>query len=211
MALDLPDGVQVHGPDDGPAVLVLHPWWGISPGVLAWKDTLVAAGARVVLPDLYDGKVVDTIEEAKAMANAVDRAAAIAILEACADRLSEGGRWGALGWSMGAFVGTHLIGRGDRAPHRFVMFYGAGVTDGTDTATEAVQLHVAPGDDFFDADEEAEALEGFRAAGIRVERYEYPGLGHWFAEPGSPAYDEEGTRLATERTLAFLGLPATRG
>jgi len=205
MALDFPDGVQVHGPDDGPAVLVLHPWWGISPGVLAWNDTLVAAGARVVLPDLYDGKVVDTIDEAKAMSNAVDDDAVNAVLDACADRLSESGRpWGALGWSMGAFLGTRLTGRGDRAPQRFVMFYGAGVADGS--GTEAVQLHVAPGDDFFDPDEEAEALRGFEKAGIRVERYEYPGLGHWFAEVGSPAYDEEGTRLATERSLAFLGL-----
>ena len=75
------------------------------------------------------------------------------------------------------------------------MFSAAGVADGS--GTEAVQLHVAPGDDFFDPDEEAEALRGFEKAGIRVERYEYPGLGHWFAEVGSPAYDEEGTRLAT--------------
>ena len=200
-----PTGVQVHGPEDGPAVLVIHPWWGISPGVLAWTETLTNAGARVVLPDLYDGKVVDTIEEAKAMANGLDDDAANAVLDACADRLSEGGRpWGALGWSMGAFLGTRLTGRGEQAPRRFVMFYGAGVADGS--GTEAVQLHVAPGDDFFDPDEEAEALRGFEKAGIRVERYEYPGLGHWFAEVGSPAYDEEGTRLATERSLAFLGL-----
>ena len=113
-----PTGVQVHGPEDGPAVLVLHPWWGLSPGVLAWTDTLVRAGARVVLPDLYDGKVVDTIEEAKAMANAVDDDKANALLDACADRLSEGGRpWGALGWSMGAFLGTraHRPGRRPRS------------------------------------------------------------------------------------------------
>jgi carboxymethylenebutenolidase len=205
MANELPTGVQVHGPEDGPAVLVIHPWWGISPGVLAWTETLTQAGARVVLPDLYDGKVVDTIEEAKAMANAVDDDAANAVLDACADHLSEGGRpWGALGWSMGAFLGTRLTGRGERSPQRFVMFYGAGVADGS--GTEAVQLHVAPGDDFFDPDEEADALRGFEKAGIRVERYEYPGLGHWFAEVGSPAYDEEGTRLATARSLAFLGL-----
>ena len=200
-----PTGVQLHGPEDGPAVLVLHPWWGISPGVLAWTDTLVQAGARVVLPDLFDGVVVDTIPEAKAMANGLDDDKANAVLDACADRLSESGRpWHALGWSMGAFLGTRLTGRGEQAPQRFVMFYGAGVADAP--GTEAVQLHVAPGDDFFDPDEEAEALRGFEKAGIRVERHEYPGLGHWFAEVGSPAYDEQGTRLATERSLAFLGL-----
>lgn len=205
MAEEFPTGVQVHGADDGPAVLVLHPWWGVSPGVVAWTETLVAAGARVVVPDLYGGKVVDTVEEAKAMANGLDDATAGAVLDACADRLSEDGRpWGALGWSMGAFLGTRLTGRGDRSPQRFVMFYGAGAAGGR--GTEAVQLHLAPGDDFFDDDELAEALEGFRTHGITVEQHVYPGLGHWFAEVGSPAYDEEGTRLATERALTFLGL-----
>ena len=55
---------------------MLHPWWGISPGVLDWRDALVAAGARVGLPDLYGGTVVETILEAEAMSNAVDDVAA---------------------------------------------------------------------------------------------------------------------------------------
>ena len=35
---------------------------------------------------------------------------------------------------------------------------------------------------------------------------DYPGLGHWFAEIGSPAYDEAGTALARQRAFTFLGL-----
>jgi carboxymethylenebutenolidase len=206
MATEVPPGVQDFGPTDGEAVLVLHPWWGISPGVLAWKDALLAAGARVVLPDLYGGKVVDTIPEAEAMSNAVDDVAALALLDACADQLNATGRpWSALGWSMGAFYASQMMSRGDDAPQRAVLFYGAAAPAGA-SRTEAVQLHIAPDDEYFTDEEIADVLEAFARADISVERYDYPGLGHWFAEIGSPAYDEAGTALARQRAFTFLGL-----
>jgi len=206
MATEFPPGVQVFGPEDGDTVLVLHPWWGISPGVLDWRDALVAAGARVVLPDLYGGTAVDTILEAEAMSNAVDDVAAFALLDACADQLNAAGRpWSALGWSMGASYASQMMSRGDHAPHRAVLFYGAAAPLGA-SRTEAVQLHIAPGDEYFTDEEIADVIDAFARTDITVERYDYPGLGHWFAEIGSPAYDEEGTVLAKQRALSFLGL-----
>ncbi len=188
---------------------MLHPWWGISPGVLAWRDALVAAGARVVLPDLYGGKVVDTIPEAEAMSNAVDDVAAFAVLDACADQLNATGRpWSALGWSMGASYASQMMSRGDHAPHRAVLFYGAAAPLGA-SRTEAVQLHIAPGDEYFTDDEIADVLDAFTRADITVERYDYPGLGHWFAEIGSPAYDEAG-HCAGEAACAHLPRPGAR-
>ena len=204
---EFPAGVQVHGPVDGPAVLVLHPWWGISPGVLAWKDTLVGAGARVVLPDLYGGVVVDTIDEAEAMSNAIDEQAAFSMLDACAEQLNATGRpWSSLGFSLGASYACRMMNRGDLAPYRAVLFYGGSAPAGS-TRTEAVQLHTVPGDKYFTEQEIVGAVSGFERVGIAVERFDYPGLGHWFAEEGSPAYDEQGTVLATGRALPFLGLP----
>lgn len=205
---EFPAGVQVHGPVDGPAVLVLHPWWGISPGVLAWKDTLVGAGARVVLPDLYGGTVVDTIKEAEAMSNAIDERAAFAMLDACAQQLNASGRpWTALGWSLGASYSCRMMNRGELAPYRAVLFYGGSAPAGN-IRTQAVQLHIAPADEYFTDQEITDALEGFEHAGVAVERFDYPGLGHWFAEVGSPGYNEQGTTLATGRVLTFLGLPS---
>jgi dienelactone hydrolase len=36
-------------------VLLLHPWWGITPAVNKWTADLATAGRRVRLPDLYAG------------------------------------------------------------------------------------------------------------------------------------------------------------
>jgi dienelactone hydrolase len=85
------------------------------------------------------------------------------------------------------------------------LFYGAAAPLGA-SRTEAVQLHIAPGDEYFTDDEIADVIDAFARTDITVERYDYPGLGHWFAEIGSPAYDEEGTVLAKQRALSFLGL-----
>jgi carboxymethylenebutenolidase len=114
---------------------------------------------------------------------------------------------GCAGLVIGAFYAGHMMDRGEYAPDRAVLLYGAAPVAGP-TRTEAVQLHVAPGDDFFTDQEIPAALTGFAKAGIAVERYDYPGLRHWFAEVDSPAYDQEGARIATQRTLAFLGLGA---
>ncbi|MFL1429829.1 MULTISPECIES: hypothetical protein [unclassified Nocardiopsis] len=45
-------GVTGIGPGAGRPVLLLHPWWGVTPAVLEWADALAAAGRRVLVPDL---------------------------------------------------------------------------------------------------------------------------------------------------------------
>lgn len=206
---ELPSGVTAFGPATAPAVLLFHPWWGVSPGVLAWRDTLVDAGARVVIPDLYGGRVTDSLEEAQAWRDALDQTAALEMLDACANALNATGEpWSALGWSLGAFYACLMMSRGEYAPHRAALFYGAAPVSG-DSRTEAVQLHIVPDDPYFTGPEIAAALAGFGNAGIAVEQFDYPGMGHWFAEVGSPAFDEAGTGLAIERSLPFLGFPAT--
>jgi len=113
----------------------------------------------------------------------------------------------ALGWSLGAFYPCQLMDRGEHAPDRAVLLFGAAPVC-VPTRTKSVQLHIAPGDEYCTDQEISAAVAGFAQPGIAVQRFNDPGLGHWFAEVGSPAYDQEGTRLATERVLTFLGLQA---
>src|SRR5262249_40085410 len=51
----------------GAGVLVLHPWWGLNGDVKAFCDRLAKSGFVAFAPDLFDGKVVATKDEAQAL------------------------------------------------------------------------------------------------------------------------------------------------
>jgi dienelactone hydrolase len=44
-------------------VLLFHHAHGLTPGVRSFAETLTQAGHTVHLPDLYEGKVFETLEE----------------------------------------------------------------------------------------------------------------------------------------------------
>src|SRR5918911_2573324 len=57
---------------DGPGVLVLHAWWGLNDTMRAVCTRLAEAGLVAFAPDLYHGKVADTIAEAEILGKALD-------------------------------------------------------------------------------------------------------------------------------------------
>ena len=193
------------GPAGGPGVQLLHAWWGVSAGVLDWARVLSRAGARVVVPDLYDGQVATTEQQAESMADALDDSTVATTLDAAAGLFT--GRWSVVGWSLGAFHASQMMSRAGSAPHRAVLFYGGAPLSGP-TTTAQVQLHTVPDDQYFTRAEITATVASFRQAGVDVETHTYRGLGHWFAEPGSPAFDPAGTARAREAALPFLGLRA---
>jgi carboxymethylenebutenolidase len=203
-AAGLPRGVRTTGPASGPGVLLLHAWWGVTPGVMTWAKQLGDAGAHVVVPDLYGGSLPDDAEEAQTLADGLDDGAVHDTLDACARVLSRQGDWSALGWSLGAFHASQMMSR-EHAPSRAVLFYGGTPLDGSTTTTQ-VQLHLVADDQYFTADEIAATVRSLEAADVSVQRFDYPGLHHWFAEPGSPAYDAAGAAQARTRATTFLGL-----
>ena len=114
--------VQVRGPATAPAVLLLHPWWGVTPAVMWWADQLSGAGRRVVVPDLFAGRTYETVEAAEAFSDVMDDRAAIAMIERCADELAaEGVPWAVMGFSMGAYFACPLATRGASAPAELVQ------------------------------------------------------------------------------------------
>jgi carboxymethylenebutenolidase len=73
MTLPQPDGFLAlpHG-GNGPGVLVLHAWWGLNDTIKAVCTQLAESGFVAFAPDLYHGKVANTIAEAEVLGNAID-------------------------------------------------------------------------------------------------------------------------------------------
>jgi len=66
-----------------------------------------------------------------------------------------------------------------------------------------MQLHYAENDDF--VDKGIPAFEAaLKAAGVKYEKYMYPGTYHGFANDTTPRYDEAAAKLAWSRALAFF-------
>ncbi len=193
----------------GPGVLVLHAWWGLNDFFKQLCDRLAAVGFVALAPDLYDGKIAETIDEAERLLQEGDPAnmqstalGAIAYLRQLP--AVRGAGLGEIGFSMG---GSWAILLSTLAPEQLaaaVIFYGSGGGDFT-KARAAYLGHYAEADPW-EPDEEVRAMEAaLHAAGRAVTFYNYPGAGHWFFESNRPdAYQPEAAALAWERTITFL-------
>ena len=212
MSMTQPDGYLAAPPGDGgEPVLVLHPWWGLNDTIRAFCDRLAAEGFVVFAPDLYHGKVVDTIPEAETAVHELSskyEQAQVEVAEAAAflgERVGNDGRGLAvIGFSMGVYYGLELASAAPDLVSKVVIFYGTGDADFS-TARAAYLGHFAADDEFEPRPYVDGMEEAIRGAGRPVAFHHYPGTGHWFFESDrADAYHEEAAELAWERTLAFL-------
>ena len=195
----------------GPGVLVMHAWWGLNEAFTGVADRLAAEGFVALAPDLYQGRLAKTIDEAKALRGQLDLAkmeatarAAVSALQAQpgADGLRD--KLGAIGFSMGGEWSGLLSEWYPEAFRALVLVYGAAPAD-FKVARAAVQGHFAEEDEWESLDYVREMEGAMRAAGREVTLHLYPGVGHWFFEPNRPdVYNAEASALAWERLLAFF-------
>ena len=205
-----PDGFLAMPPaGKGDAVLVFHAWWGLNDTLRAFCTRLAGAGYLAFAPDLYHGKVADTIEGAEALAGELDahHEQALADVHAAAQFLQAhaGTRTLAvIGFSLGAFYALRLATTAPEGVRAVVLFYGTGYGD-FNQSQAAFLGHFAENDVYEPAEGVAELEAEIRQAGRPVTFHDYPGTGHWFFEADrTQAYDPDAAVLAWERTLAFL-------
>jgi carboxymethylenebutenolidase len=197
----------------GPAVLVLHAWWGLNETIKSVCERLAAEGFVAFAPDLFHGKVAVTREEADALSSSAEQdggervradVAAAADYVAGHDR-TRGPGLGVIGFSFGVDYALRLSQDDpDRVP-AVVIFYGAWPLEGYARSKAAYLGHFAETDEFVEAAQVERLESALRAAGRPVTFHHYGGTGHWFFEPDRPdAYRRDAAELAWERTVAFL-------
>ncbi len=190
-------------------VLVLHAWWGLSDFFKGISDKLAAEGYTVFAPDLREGKVAHTVDEAKALMKNENQQLVENTVLASVDFLRsqpsvKDHKIGIIGFSMGAAWSLWASVKKPSDISAVVTFYGAWPMDFS--ASKASYLgHFVPGDEW-EPDEGVRDLEKkLRDAGRPVTFHSYPGTAHWFIEDNKPdTYNPEAAKLAWTRTLEFF-------
>ena len=187
-------------------LVLLHAWWGLTDDVKARAKSLRDEGYAVVTPDMFDGKIATTIDEAKALtANEKDNEEKITrfVDKAVGDLRARVDRVGIVSWSFGNWYAWKIAAARRDAVAAVVCFYGLAVED-TSKKVPPILSHYAEHDEFEDLAWTRKAEGEMRAAGSDVKVELYPGTKHWFDEPSRPEYDKGASDLAWDRSSAFL-------
>ena len=212
MSLTQPDGyLATPSSGSGSPVLVLHAWWGLNTTIRNICDRLAIEGFLVFAPDLYHGKIADTISEAEALGSALDEnylQAKDEIAEAVKYLCEKAGVTdrdvAIISFSLGSYYALDLAASDPTHIRSVVLFYGTGPVDHS-TSRASYLGHFAENDPYEPRENVEELEKELRTAGRPVTIYTYEGTGHWFFEPDrAGAYNEEAAGLAWKRTLEFL-------
>lgn len=192
-----------------PGVIVLHAWWGLNPFFKQLCDRLAAKGFAAFAPDLNEGRVATTIEEAREIMSSVDQQRKYDVVMAAFDFMRVRPDVGKeplslIGFSMGADWSLKLASMYPEDIGKAVLFYGAGEADFTKVKAEILG-HYSDTDEWEDIKWVRSMEEDMRGAGLKTNFYIYPQLPHWFFEEDRPEFNPEAAELAWQRTLEFLG------
>lgn len=191
----------------GPGVLVLHAWWGLNSFFEDLCDRLAEQGFVALAPDLRDGRIAQTIDEAKALMEESDEGLVRDAVMAAKEHLREitKGKIGVIGFSMGAAWAFILASNVPEQIGATVLFYGNDDVDVT-KITAKVMGHFSDNDEWEPEEWVEKKFGEMKAAGVDATRHTYPGVAHWFMEADRPEYDPAAAQLAWDRTIEFLNM-----
>jgi len=190
-------------------VLVLHAWWGLNDFFKGFANRVASQGFLALAPDLHDGAVAKTVEEAKDLKSKIDDERIKKIVLGAVDYLHSlpsvsGRKMGVVGFSMGAAWSLLLSTMRPENVGAVVVFYGSYPIDFSKAGASYLG-HFAPDDEWEPIGDVRATEEKIRGAGREVEFHFYPGMKHWFVEENRPVeYNRDAADLAWKRTLEFL-------
>ena len=197
-----------HG-NGAPGVVMFEEWWGVNQEIRDAADRLAGDGFRVLIPDLYRGRVAATGDEANHLMEGLDfgDAATQDARGAAAELRKRGSRKvGVTGFCMGGalalLAAMHDPGDFDSA----VLFYGFPPADAGDPSKIRIPIqgHWALHDGFFKSEGVDELECKLEAGGVAHEFYRYDAK-HAFLNPkGLGNYHHEHARDGVEAHRRLL-------
>ncbi|MCL4272684.1 MAG: dienelactone hydrolase family protein [Anaerolineales bacterium] len=189
----------------GPGVLLLHSWWGLKSAFKEMCDHIAAQGYTVLAPDMRDGQIAATIDDAKALMEKSDGDFIGQVVFTAKDHLREmtTGKIGLIGFSMGAAWALIVASTTPDQIGATVLFYG---NEGVDVSriTSKVMGHFSDNDEWEPNEWVDKTFGEMKSAGVDHTLHIYPGVAHWFMESDRPEYDSAAAQLAWSRTFEFL-------
>ncbi|MDQ2663933.1 MAG: dienelactone hydrolase family protein [Candidatus Eremiobacteraeota bacterium] len=201
------------GPQNGPGIVVLEEWWGVTPEIKGVADDYASLGYRALVPDLFRGRTAAVGDEATHLMEGLDfnDAASADIPGAIAYLRNSGSdKVGLTGYCMG---GALSVMAAMHAPglDAVACFYGVPAEEAGDPAAIKIpfQGHFAEHDAFFEPDH-VRWLEGrLKAGNVPYELFWYD-ANHAFCNPaevgksGLGHYDPQAAKLAWQRVTEFF-------
>jgi dienelactone hydrolase len=185
-------------------VVLFHHAQGLTTGVEAFASELRQAGHSVHVPDLYEGRVFDTLDEGIAYMQKTG----FGTIQDRAITAAEG-LGGALvyaGFSLGVMPAQQLAQTRAGAQGALLFYACAPVSEFSDSwpAGVPVQIHGMDADPFFAGEGDLDAARALVDSAEQAELFLYPGSEHLFADSSLPSYDQAAASLLTRRVLDFL-------
>ena len=189
----------------GPGILLLHAWWGLKPFFKQICDQLAEQGYVVLAPDLRDGQIASTIDEAKELMQKSDDQLLGNTVMAAKDHLHAltHNKVGVIGFSMGAAWALFAAENDPEKISATVLFYGAYPMNFKNIKSKILG-HFCEVDEWEPIEGVREMEASLKTLNVDTTLHFYPGVDHWFVETDRPEYDAASAQVAWDRTFAFL-------
>jgi dienelactone hydrolase len=185
-------------------LVIFHHSQGLTPGVRSFGERLAAAGHTVHVPDLYEGRTFDSLEEGIAYAGDAGFGTIIERGGAAAAELPSGLVY--VGFSLGVLPAQALAQT--RAGARAAVLFHSCVPPqefGGWPSGVPLQIHIMDRDPLASPPETD--LETARRLDAELEEatfFSYPGEQHLFADDSLPSYDADAAAKAEACVLELL-------